>query len=515
MASQEPKLQRYIVMPKDGFDSADLKTAILMPSDKVVTVSARSATAISPKMRVLDAIRDDGPKLVEMSAEGELSLRLSMPGLKIVPVVFYYKQWYRPAAQRRPVVQAAGTGVRATASRVPTPDRGSTIKVVDRSTGAPLRGAHIAAFSDYATHTGEEGDSGGNGVIRLKAISPKQKLERVYLYGPPGYWGYYDTDTSIGSLKTIKLRPVDIKEADLLLHQLYGRLPATTGAGVIVGIIDSGVDGNHPDLRNVAGGLNCVSDEVHDDPGAKANWGPAKVEGEHGTHVAGIIAGNGRTSGFRGVAPGATLRSYRVFPNAGGGASNYDIAKAIDAATADNCAIINLSLGGGPADELTKAAIDRAIAAGVVVIAAAGNDGRKAVSFPAAWSECIAVSAMGRRRSFPPESTGTSDVAKPSGGPSSADFVADFSNIGPQIDAIGPGVEIISTLPNGNYGPMSGTSMAAPAVSGFVAHLFSSQGDVRQAHGSDRSKKLKQALHASCKPEGFGRNYEGFGLPLP
>jgi subtilisin len=522
--ARKPRIRRYIIMPKQGFDHPELSAARLTPSSRPVALTARAAATTSPAMRVLDSISDTGPKLVEMPAEGELSLRLSNPELKIVPEVFYHRLWYRPEVLERHAragnAKAAGTrkgkaGVKVAAARAAAAASGSTLTVVDRATGQPLRGAHVVAFTSYASRIGDEGDSGANGVVRLGTISSRQALERIYVYGPPGYWGYYATKTSTGALKTVKLRPVDIADASLLLHQLYGGLPATAGTGVTVGIVDSGVDGTHPDLPNVAGGLNCVSDEVRANPAAARNWGPAKKEGEHGTHVAGIVGGRGRAGGFRGVAPGVTLRSYRVFPDAGGDASNFDIAKAIDAATADRCDLLNLSLGGGPADDLTKAAIDRALAAGIVVVAAAGNDGRQPVSYPAALVECVSVTAMGRRKSFPAESIGTSDIAKPSGGASGSDFVADFSNFGSEIDATGAGVEIVSTLPGGQYGPMSGTSMATPAVTGFAAYLLSDNAAVRQTQGADRSRKLKDLLYGSCKPEGFGRDYEGFGLPLP
>src|SRR5439155_26161714 len=118
--------------------------------------------------------------------------------------------------------------------------------------------------------------------------------------------------------------------------------------------------------------------------------------------------------------------------------------------------------------DLPKGATARPLAAGVEVETAPYNDGPKPVSYPAAFAEYISVSAMGRRGSFPAESIGTSDIDRPSGGASGADFVADFSNIGSQIDAIGAGVEIVSTLPDRQYSPMSGTSMATPADPGFA-----------------------------------------------
>lgn len=508
MAARKETSARYIIMPREGFTDPVLLTANFQPSRRSVAVFARAEAVGRPQMRVLDTIRENGPKLVEMPPEGELSLRLSMPGLKIVPEVFYRRLWYRPEATRQSF-RRLGVA-RAAAKPVQT-----QLRVVDRMSDKPIRGAMVVAFTDYASRAGAQGVSGAKGEARLAGISPNQKLERLYVFGPPGYWGNYKINTTVGGNKIIKLRPVNIEDSDLLLHQLFGNLPGNAGEGVTIGIIDSGIDGGHPDLTNVSGGLNCVTDETRADPTAQANWRPAKVEGEHGTHVAGIVAARGGTTGFRGVAPGATLRAYRVFPDAGGDASNYDIAKAIDRAVADNCQILNLSLGGGPADDLTHTAIRRALAAGVVVICAAGNDDRSPVSYPANFPESTAVSAMGRRGSFPKESTGAGDIAKPSGNPNQADFIASFSNFGPQIDCTGPGVEIVSTLPGGAYGPMSGTSMASPAVAGFAAYLLAETPAIRNAQGADRSRQLKDLLYTKCKPEGFGREYEGFGLPLP
>jgi subtilisin len=267
-------------------------------------------------------------------------------------------------------------------------------------------------------------------------------------------------------------------------------------------------------LPNAKDGLNLVYDETFQDVGATTEWGPAKKDGEHGTHVAGIIGarpvGNSKV---RGVAPGVELRSYRVFPNSGGGATNYDIMNAIDRAVLDGCHIINLSLGGGDEDEAVRAAIGKALDQGVLIVAAAGNDGRRAVSFPAALPSCVSVSAMGRRGTFPTRSTEEADVAKPFGKPDSDAFVAAFSNIGPQIDVTGPGVGVVSTLPDDTYGVMSGTSMACPAVAGLAAYLLGSTPPILKAKKAERVQLLKEALYTSCRRVGFGRDYEGFGLP--
>src|SRR5262249_25983888 len=156
-------------------------------------------------------------------------------------------------------------------------------------------------------------DTTNSGAARLKNLSAKQILERIYVYGPPGYWGHYEANTSIAALGMVKLFEVDLKDPNLLLKQLFRNLSPTTGSVVMVAIIDPGIDAKHPDLQNVSGGLNCVTAEVIADPSAASDWGPAAVDGEHGTHVAGIVAGNGIAGGMRGVAPRATLRSYRVF----------------------------------------------------------------------------------------------------------------------------------------------------------------------------------------------------------
>ena len=105
-------------------------------------------------------------------------------------------------------------------------------------------------------------------------------------------------------------------------------------------------------------------------------------------------------------------------------ASNFAIAKAIDQAVADGCDLINMSLGGGSPDDATRSAIADARAAGTLVIVAAGNDGRKAVSFPASGPRSVAVSAMGRVGTFPVGSELEGDVLTPPVGKDKANFIA-------------------------------------------------------------------------------------------
>src|SRR5262249_49419169 len=153
----------------------------------------------------------------------------------------------------------------------------------------------------------------------------------------------------------------------------------------------------------------------------------------HGTHVGGIIAARGTPpKGIRGLAPAVTLRSYRVFGKGNGNASNFSIAKAIDRAVADRCDVINMSLGGGPQDEATHSAIADARAKGTIVIAATGNDDRGPVSFPGADPLVIAVTALGRKGTFPSGTVETGDVVAPFG-TDKKNYIASFSNVGPEV----------------------------------------------------------------------------------
>src|SRR5258707_9467178 len=104
MAAKKQTLRRYVIMASEGFQNAVLTAQTFRPSSTAVALTARatSVSAASPQMRVIDTIHENGPKLVEMPPEAELSLRLSVPGLKIVPEVFYHRQWTRVKIHKRP-----------------------------------------------------------------------------------------------------------------------------------------------------------------------------------------------------------------------------------------------------------------------------------------------------------------------------------------------------------------------------------------------------------------------------
>jgi subtilisin len=205
--------------------------------------------------------------------------------------------------------------------------------------------------------------------------------------------------------------------------------------------------------------------------------------------------------------------SYRVFPDVGG-ATNYDVMRAVARAALGECDILNLSLGTDHADPVVRHAVELARSKGCLVVVASGNDDRAPVNYPAAWPACVAVSALGEKGTFPDTSTEAAEIAKPFSKSNRNRFMAAFSNVGPEIDVTGPGVGVISTVPGG-YAPMSGTSMACPAVAGFAAALLSRSPAIRSMPRTlERAKALEELLFRSAQFQEMGRNYEGRGLPL-
>lgn len=497
-------VQKYVLLPVRGLESEELRQfndKVHQPSfnnafNARLAITGEKSLEKKPGVKVLHSLHENGPKLVEMGSEAVNALRVSDPGVRAVPVVYYYQQ--RHLVQLRSQYQPSKT------SAVPA----ISLLVVDAQTQAPLAGATVIAFTDYAKRQGAMDVTDTHGEVKLAFGSASKKLDALVIRDLTGYWGLCKRAITVKDQDAFGLQAVDLTVPDYV-EKLYGITPRTNGDGVRVGVIDSGIDLNHPDLT-VSGGKVFVVDE-----GNKGTHGPALKQGEHGTHVAGIIGSRGAApSGKRGVAPGVTLFSYRVFPNDGGGAQNYDIIRAIDQGVADGCDLLNLSLGGDYADDAVHEAIKVAYDKGTVCIIAAGNGFRAPVAFPAAWPEASAVSAAGDQTTFPPDSLEILDIVPPPAKTDKDVFIAAFSNVGSEIDFTGPGVGIVSTMPGGAYGVMSGTSMACPAVAGVLAALLSNAPGV---YGMPRDRARSIAIQGlatlAAKPLGFDREFEGLGLP--
>ena len=268
-----------------------------------------------------------------------------------------------------------------------------------------------------------------------------------------------------------------------------GAAPAVTAdpaRRAAVAILDTGIL-DSPDL-NVVGGTDCAPRGALD--GLVGGGEPTTADGNgHGTHVAGVI-GARRASGIVGVSPGTPLYAVRVFSADGSGNLSGVICGlnwVAENAAAKNIKVVNLSLGGegtdsdgcGAADEdAFHAAICRVTAAGVTVVAAAGNDGNDlSTSIPAAYDEVLAVTAMA---DFDGQPGGLFAGTAPSAcaGRNQDDTAASFSDyaVPGSADAghtvAAPGVCITSTWSDGNLKTISGTSMASPHVAGLVARCI-------------------------------------------
>ena len=487
--------QRYILLPKRGIRAFDNETRSVFSN--LPSASSTGASLEAPfepgegNISVIDSINDDGAKLVEMSANAAQRTNTSSL-VRAIPVVYYD----RPNPRPLPNLATAAIAGRSHVS--------IEITLTDAVSGDPIEGADVVAFTDYAARVGASGRTDPTGKIRLRLEN--RGIERLFAYPAEGYWGAFRAGLSTTSNHLITMQPVDLSFSDSVRYY-YGNSRFNLATGVRVGVIDTGV-GPHNNL-NILGGANTVTGEPN------ADWHDGDT---HGTHVAGLIGANGTSpNGLQGVAPDVGLFSYRVFGQGAQGASNYAILKAMILASMNNCDIINLSLGGGPADNIVEEAVQDAREQGMLVIVAAGNDGRRRVNYPAAYDDATAVSAMGREGTFPVDSLEEGDVMRP---PVStfepSEFVAGFSNVGPEIDVTGPGVGTLSTLPHNRYGPMSGTSMAAPVVAGAAVSLLSqNQMIYNMPRDRMRSNAIEQLLQSNCIRRGFGQIFEGYGLPDP
>ncbi|MFM9958363.1 MAG: S8 family serine peptidase [Phycisphaerales bacterium] len=471
-------------------------------------IAAAEASGAAPKvgaaqipMRVIDSIHEDKAKLVEIDDEGLELLRRSQPGLKVVPEVFYTTARFMPEISSPSITRRTARA----ASRTPRAKASLTVTVVCRTDGKPVADATVYAFTDVLNLIGEKARTKAGGKAKL-ALKSGTTAKLLLVYCDHTYWGLYQIDTKLSDGDRIAVEPIDFSAPDAVRH-FYPASNRAPGRGVKVGIVDTGIAMGRADLP-VAGGECTVVDE---DPADFGDFG-----GRHGTHCAGIVGARASApNGFPGVAPGVELFSYRVFPKmpAKQEASNFSIAKAIDRAVIAGCDIINLSLGGGPSDDATRGAIDDAREAGVLCVCAAGNKGRAPVSFPASYGYSIAVSAIGRKGAFPNDSCETFDVASPFG-TDRKDFVARFSNIGPEIKLAGPGVGVVSTVPEG-WGVMSGTSMACPAVAGAAAALLAANPGIMQlGRNAQRRDAIAGLLLQSARSLGLGLTFEGSGIPV-
>lgn len=241
------------------------------------------------------------------------------------------------------------------------------------------------------------------------------------------------------------------------------------GKGIRVAVLDTGIDFNHPDLKdNYVEGVSFVK-------GART----AMDDHRHGTHCAGIIAAAMNDAGVVGVAPEASLYAVKVLDKNANGLFSWSIA-GIDWCIQHEMHIISMSLGSDSVPSAVELICNTAWSKGLLIVAGAGNQEENPVppqqsnvDYPARYRNVIAVSSV-----------------------DTDDAIAPTSGRGPEVDLCAPGVNILSTIPDGKYGRMSGTSVACPHVSGVAALTWG-------AHPSSSNERIWNLIASTADDLGI------------
>ncbi|MCG7409347.1 S8 family peptidase [Paenibacillus sp. ACRRX] len=260
------------------------------------------------------------------------------------------------------------------------------------------------------------------------------------------------------------------------------------GDGVVIAILDSGCQVDHPDLcGRIVSGRNFTNDGGVEDYTDQSG---------HGTHIAGTIAANLNNYGVAGVAPEADLLILKVI-GSDGSARIQQVVDAVDYAIAwrngpQRVRVISMSLGSTHDNAALHEAIKRAVAADIAVICSAGNEGDNCadtieISYPGAYPETLCVGAIDIDLNMAP-----------------------FTNTNETVDLVAPGNEILSTWMDGKYAVMSGTSMAVPHVTGAAALIINER--ERELERTISVQEIYEQLKKRTESLGYKRTVEGHGV---
>jgi thermitase len=302
-----------------------------------------------------------------------------------------------------------------------------------------------------------------NFILRSQAIPNDSLFSQLY--------GLHNTGQTGGSADADIDAPEGWDAAGI------GAFPAS--GGVKIGIVDTGIDQTHTDLSGKT--VNCA-----DSTGGLLIEGVCADDNMHGTHVAGTIAARANNgAGVAGVAFNSPLAICRALKTAAGTGLTSDVASCINWTHQRGARVISMSLGGGESTTLKNAVANAwkgGAANGSVLIAAAGNDGDSTLNYPAAYPEVVSVAATDH-----------------------SDQRASFSNANADVEVAAPGVDVLSTIPGGQYMELSGTSMATPHVSGVAGVLW-------QLFPADTAAGIRGRLTAAVDDLGPAGRDQSFGF---
>jgi subtilisin family serine protease len=259
----------------------------------------------------------------------------------------------------------------------------------------------------------------------------------------------------------------------------------STGADVVVAVIDTGCDLSHDDIKsNLIQGKNFLDDSD-----------PIDRNG-HGTHVSGTIAACNNGLGMVGVAPDTKIMPLKALNDDGMGDSRA-IAEAVIWAADNKADFITMSLGSPSSNSSIKKAIEYACSKNVVIFCAAGNAGEKSpIMYPAKYANVVSIGAIDK------------NLERTS-----------FTCSGEELDFLAPGHEIVSAVPGNKYAMMSGTSMSNPFAVGCASLLLSylkKKNMQTPTTAEDYIKIFKQSVKHLANPKYSGKKeYEGYGILYP
>ncbi|HEX5792316.1 MAG TPA: S8 family serine peptidase [Rheinheimera sp.] len=238
-------------------------------------------------------------------------------------------------------------------------------------------------------------------------------------------------------------------------------------------VIDTGFDADHEDLQG--SGVTGYAFSGH------GTW---YTDGNgHGTHVAGTMVALNNNTGVVGVIGSgqAGVHIVKIFNNSGNWTTASNLITAIQSCKDAGAKVVNMSLGGGSSNQTENNAMTNFYNGGMLLVAAAGNDGNTSFSYPASYNSVVSVAAV-----------------------NSSGSLASFSQRNSQVELAGPGVSVNSTWNNGGYNSISGTSMASPHVAGVAALVWSN-------HEQCTAAQIRSALNATAEDRGAAGRDTSYG----
>ena len=508
----------YVIAPRRT--GADRGAA----TERLETTLAAAASRLGPAAPPMPGARAATTTLVEMEEEDAAEMRRELGGSALVEELIEYRLLSDPGFDPMPaydLMKVTSLDLMPMVRQEPLHrDRGARdgtgfrITVLGRTRSlVPLEGAEVHVFVAGPGRVRERilARTDPDGVATVD-LDPYLDVLSVIAVPYSGFWPTVARGSTPSRSLRIVCEGLPRAARDAWWHEAVGG-DGTVSAGhdLRVGVIDSGC-GPNPALDHVISGGAFVHGQSFPDGGADS--------GAHGTHVCGTIGARieGTDVPFAGLAPGVRLHSARVFPQ-DGFANQGDIADAIDHMVEEfGVDLINMSLGAPVASAVLGDAIDAAFARGVICICAAGNDAGP-VSHPAAHPRTVAVGAFGRLGFVPAQSL-PALPQDPRLFTHDRYHAADFSNFGPELDLVAPGVGIIAPVPArfavaAPFSAMNGTSMAAPIACAALAIMLSRDGRYRALpRDRSRSRHARMVLQAMCEGLGLPDAHQGAGRPV-